>query len=152
MNRKMWKCCDKTFSNFMKYHAHVLTFHNKNADYKRTNASNRNGRTTLDESQDGCSKQIRVTKSTTGMNEYKKDILVVDSNDSDRIIETHTKKECKENIALVDSIRRSTDSNKLFKQPTIIFLIRELDDNILQKNVKSSIEFLQSIESIIGVL
>ncbi|GFS77855.1 hypothetical protein NPIL_254771 [Nephila pilipes] len=100
MNRKMWKCCGNTFSDYAKYNKHVLIFHNKNADYEKTNASNRNGRTTLDESQDGCSKQIRVTKSTTGMNEYKKDISVVDSNDSDRIIETPTKKECKENIAL----------------------------------------------------
>ncbi|GFU22809.1 hypothetical protein NPIL_489901, partial [Nephila pilipes] len=88
----MWKCCGKTFSDYRKYIAHVYIFHNGNADYERTNASNRNDRTTLDESQDGCSKPIRVTKNTTGMNEYKKDISVLDSisitNDSDRIIET----------------------------------------------------------------
>ncbi|GFU34791.1 hypothetical protein NPIL_219771 [Nephila pilipes] len=99
----MWKCCGKTFSDYRKYFAHVFIFHNKNADYERTNASNRNDRTTLDESQDGCSKQIRVTKNSTGMNEYKKDISTVDSisitNDSDRIIETSTKNECKKNIA-----------------------------------------------------
>ncbi|GFT49085.1 hypothetical protein NPIL_626231 [Nephila pilipes] len=106
MNRKKWKCCGNTFSDYAKYFAHVLINHNKNADYEKTNASNRNGRIKLDESQDSCSKQIRVTKSTTGKHEYKKDISVVDSNDSDRKIETPTKNECKENIALVDSIRR----------------------------------------------
>ncbi|GFU22276.1 hypothetical protein NPIL_394591 [Nephila pilipes] len=120
MNHKVLKCCGKAFSDFTKYYAHVLIFHNKNAVYERTNVTNRNGRTTLDEFQDGCSKQIRETKSTTGMNEYKKDISVVDSNDSDRIIETPTKKECKKNIALVDSIRRSTDSDKLIEDPTNI--------------------------------
>ncbi|GFU40002.1 hypothetical protein NPIL_470551 [Nephila pilipes] len=99
MNRNMWKCCGKTFSDYGKYNAHVIIFHNKIADYEGTNASNRNVRTKLDESQDGCSKQIRVTKNTTGMNEHKKDISVVDSNDSDRIIETSTKNECKKNIA-----------------------------------------------------
>ncbi|GFU17771.1 hypothetical protein NPIL_209951, partial [Nephila pilipes] len=119
MNRKLWKCCGKTFSDYRKYFDHVFIFHNKNADYERTNVTNRNDRTTLDESQDGWSKPIRVTKNTTGMNEYKKDILVVDSisksNDSDRIIEQPTKNECKKNIAVVGPIRRSTDSNKLFK-------------------------------------
>ncbi|GFT75794.1 hypothetical protein NPIL_439021 [Nephila pilipes] len=78
MNRKPWKCCGKTFSDYTKYYAHVLIFHNENADYERTNASNKNGRTTLDESKDGCSKKIRVTKNTIGMNEYNKDISVVD--------------------------------------------------------------------------
>ncbi|GFT40587.1 hypothetical protein NPIL_541951, partial [Nephila pilipes] len=140
MYRKLWNCCDKTFSNFMKYHAHVLIFHNKYVVYEGTNASNRNVRTTLNESQDGCSKQIRVTENTTGMNEHKKDISVVDSNDSDRIIETPTKKEYKKNIALVDSIRRSTDSNKLIEEPKNIFVRREQNDNILQKSVKHSIE------------
>ncbi|GFU33402.1 hypothetical protein NPIL_643941, partial [Nephila pilipes] len=104
MDRKPWKCCGKTFSDYTKYYAHVLIFHNENADYERTNASNKNGRTTLDESKDGCSKKIRVTKNTIGMNEYNKDISVVDSirksNDSDRIIETPTENECKKNIAL----------------------------------------------------
>ncbi|GFU13425.1 hypothetical protein NPIL_668341, partial [Nephila pilipes] len=111
MDRKPWTCCGKALSDYTKYYAHVLIFHNKNADNERTNASNRNGRTTLDESKDGCSKQIRVTKNTTAMNKYNKDISVVDSisklNDSDRIIETPTKNECKKNIALVDPIRRS---------------------------------------------
>ncbi|GFS79828.1 hypothetical protein NPIL_582671 [Nephila pilipes] len=105
MNRKMWKCCGNTFSDFTKYYAHVLINHTKNADYGRTIASNRNVRTTLDESKDGCSKQIRVTKNSTGMNKCKKDILVVDSisksNDFDRTIEASTKNECKKNIPLV---------------------------------------------------
>ncbi|GFT78978.1 hypothetical protein NPIL_598961 [Nephila pilipes] len=113
MNRILWKCCGKTFRDITKYTDHFLIVHTKNADYKGTDATNSNDRTTLlSVSADSGSKQIRVTKNTTGMNEYKKDISVVDSNDSDRIIETPTKKECKENFALVDSIRRSTDSNK----------------------------------------
>ncbi|GFS93353.1 hypothetical protein NPIL_543681 [Nephila pilipes] len=78
------------------------------------------------------------------MNKYEKDISAVDSNsksnDSDGIIETSTKTECKKNIARVGPIRRSTDSNKLFKEPANIFVKREQDDNILQKSVKRSIE------------
>ncbi|GFS83833.1 hypothetical protein NPIL_495441 [Nephila pilipes] len=106
----MWKCCGKTFSDYAKYNKHVLINHNKNADYGRTIASNRNGRTTLDESQDGCSKQIRVTKSTTGTNEQKKDISVVDSNPSDRISETPTKNEYKKDTSVVDSNHSDTIS------------------------------------------
>ncbi|GFS35101.1 hypothetical protein NPIL_321751, partial [Nephila pilipes] len=144
MTRKLCKCCGKTFRDYRKYYAHVFIFHNENADYERKNASNRNDRTTLDESQDGCSKQIRVTKNTTGMNEYKKDISIVDSisitNDSDRIIETPTKNESKKNIALAGPSSSSTDSNKLVEEPTNIFVRREQDDNILQKSVKRSIE------------
>ncbi|GFT26676.1 hypothetical protein NPIL_627671, partial [Nephila pilipes] len=104
MNRILWKCCGKTFSDITKYTDHFLIIHTKNADYKGTDDTNSNDRTTLSESADSGSKQIRVTKNTTGMNEYKKDILVADSirksNDSDWIIETPTKKECKKNIAL----------------------------------------------------
>ncbi|GFU41312.1 hypothetical protein NPIL_571451, partial [Nephila pilipes] len=132
MNRILWKCCGLTFRDITKYTDHFLIIHTKNADYKGTDATNSNDRTTLlSVSADSGSKQIRVTKNITGMNEYKKDISVVDSNDSDRIIETPTKKECKENFVLVHSIRRSSDSNKLFKEPTNIFVKREQDDNIL---------------------
>ncbi|GFU46869.1 hypothetical protein NPIL_674721, partial [Nephila pilipes] len=84
MNRILWKCCGKTFRDITKYTDHFLIIHTKNADYKGTDATISNDRTTLRESADSCSKQIRVTENTTGMNEYKKDISVVDSNDSDR--------------------------------------------------------------------
>ncbi|GFT12105.1 hypothetical protein NPIL_310951 [Nephila pilipes] len=144
MNRKPWKCCGKTFSGYRKYFAHVFIFHNENADYERTNASDRKDGTMLDESQESCSKQIRVTKNTTGMNEYKKDISVVDSisikNDSNRIIETPTKNECKKNIAYAVPSRSSTNSNKLFKEPTNIFVRREQDGKISRKSEKRSIE------------
>ncbi|GFU14689.1 hypothetical protein NPIL_408431 [Nephila pilipes] len=117
MNRILWKCCGKTFRDITKYTDHFLIIHTKNADYKGTDDTNSNDRTTLSESEDSGSKQIRVTKNTTGMNEYKKDISVVDSisksNDSDRIIETPTKNESKKNIALPGPSSSSTDSNKL---------------------------------------
>ncbi|GFT76819.1 hypothetical protein NPIL_271611, partial [Nephila pilipes] len=144
MNRILWKCCGITFSDITKYNDHFLIVHTKNADYKGTDATNSSDHTTLRESADSGSKQIRITKNSTGMNECKKDNSVVDSigitNDSDRIIETPTKNECKKNIALLGPIRRSTDSDKLFKEPKNIFVKREQNDNILQKSVKRSIE------------
>ncbi|GFT10359.1 hypothetical protein NPIL_413991, partial [Nephila pilipes] len=85
MNRKLWKCCGKTFSDFTKYYAHVFIVHTKNADYKGTDATNSSNHTTLRESADSGLKQIKVTKNTRGMYKYKKDISFVDSNDSDRI-------------------------------------------------------------------
>ncbi|GFS39059.1 hypothetical protein NPIL_591011 [Nephila pilipes] len=139
MNRKLWKCCGKPFTDLSQYTDHILFDHDKNADCKRTDSTNRNDRTTLDESQDSCSKQIKIPKKTTRKNEYKKDVAVVDSirksNDSNRKFEKPTKSECKKNIALVDSFRSLTDSNKLFKESTIESLNRELDDNILHESV-----------------
>ncbi|GFT00140.1 hypothetical protein NPIL_123051 [Nephila pilipes] len=109
MNRILWKCCGKTFSDITMYNNHFLIVHTKNADYKGTDATNSSDHTTLRESADSGSKQIRLTKNSTEMKESKKDILVVDyisiTNDSDRIIETPTKNECKKNIALVGPIR-----------------------------------------------
>ncbi|GFS40120.1 hypothetical protein NPIL_30441 [Nephila pilipes] len=120
MNRILWKCCGKTFSDITKYTDHFLIVHTKNADYKGTDATNSSDHTTLRESADSGSKQIRITKNSTEMNESKKDISFVDSisirNEPGRIIETPTKNECKKNIALLGPIRRSTDSNKLFKE------------------------------------
>ncbi|GFS98890.1 hypothetical protein NPIL_167041 [Nephila pilipes] len=79
MNRILWKCCGKTFSDITKYNDHFLIVHTRNADYKGTDATNSSDHTTLRESADSGSKQIRITKNSTEMNESKKDISVVDS-------------------------------------------------------------------------
>ncbi|GFT34024.1 hypothetical protein NPIL_556901 [Nephila pilipes] len=144
MNRILWKCCGKTFRDITKYTDHFLIVHTKNADYKETDAKNSSDHTTLRECAESGSKQIRIPKKSTRKNKCKKDVAIVDSirksNDTNRIIETATKNEFKKNITLVGPIRSSTDSNKLFKEPTNIFVKREQDDNILQKSVKRSIE------------
>ncbi|GFT47099.1 hypothetical protein NPIL_224911 [Nephila pilipes] len=62
MNRNLWKCCGKPFTEFLQYTDHILFDHDKNADCKRIDSTNRNDRTTLDESQDSCSKQIKIPK------------------------------------------------------------------------------------------
>ncbi|GFT10577.1 hypothetical protein NPIL_528431, partial [Nephila pilipes] len=104
MNRILWKCCGKTFRDIRKYTDHFLIIHTNNADYKVTDDTNSNDRTTLSESADSGSKQIRIPKKTTRKNKCKNVVTVVDSiiksNDSNRIIEKPTKNECKKNIAL----------------------------------------------------
>ncbi|GFS42285.1 hypothetical protein NPIL_75321 [Nephila pilipes] len=126
MNRKLWKCCGKTFSDITKYTDHFLIIHTKNADYKGTNAANRNDSTTLDKSPDRCPKQIQIPKKTTREKKCKKDVTVVDSigksNDSSRKIKKPSKIERKKNIAL---------------EPTIASLNRELDDSILQEKANN---------------
>ncbi|GFS82823.1 hypothetical protein NPIL_302511, partial [Nephila pilipes] len=116
MNRQLWKCCGKTFSDITKYTDHFLIVHTKNADYKGTNATNTNDDSTLSESPDNGSKQIRIPKKTTRKNKCKKDITVV------------------------DSTGKSNDSNGITEKPTINAMNTKLDDNILRESVKSSME------------
>ncbi|GFS40324.1 hypothetical protein NPIL_425521 [Nephila pilipes] len=111
MNRILWKCCGKTFSDITKYTDHFLIVHTKNADYKGTDATNSNDHTTISESADSGSKQIRILKKTTRKNKCKKD------------------------VAVVDSIGKA---NRKIEKPTKKILNTELDDNISRESVKSS--------------
>ncbi|GFS28705.1 hypothetical protein NPIL_364371 [Nephila pilipes] len=116
MNRQLWKCCGKTFSDITKYNDHFLIVHTKNADYKGTDATNSSDHTTLSETADSGTKHIRIPKKTTRRNKCKKD------------------------VAVVDSIGKSNDSYRIIEKSTIFFLNMELDDNILRESVKSSSE------------
>ncbi|GFS97356.1 hypothetical protein NPIL_28721 [Nephila pilipes] len=78
MNRKLWKCCSKTFSDITKYTDHFLIVHIKNADKKGKDTTNRNDHTKLNESQDSWSNQIRIPENTAQRMNAKKNVTVVD--------------------------------------------------------------------------
>ncbi|GFT99679.1 hypothetical protein NPIL_580571 [Nephila pilipes] len=99
----------------MKYTDHFLIVHTKNADYKGTSVEDINEETMLNESEDSCSIANRM---------YKK---------------TKRKNECKNQVALANSIGFSTEPNKLLEEPAINVLNKEVDDSILQVTAKSSI-------------
>ncbi|GFT09778.1 hypothetical protein NPIL_660651 [Nephila pilipes] len=50
------------------------------------------------------------------------------------------KNECQNEVTVVNSVRRSTESNRLLEEPAINILNREMDDNLLQESIKSSLE------------
>ncbi|GFT75793.1 hypothetical protein NPIL_439011 [Nephila pilipes] len=81
----------------------------KIADLKGINFEDRRGYTTLNIPQYSCSKLIGINKKTTKKNKCKKD------------------------VALVDAVRGSTNSSRLFEDPAINVSNKVMDDKVFQQ-------------------